>query len=623
MDNSIHDYLMLAQARIVGLEEQLRQRNFELEVLAKLTQQISYALSDKELFTLLLDQIDKALPVDVCAGLISRPLGDCDFIVCPLRPLEFKVEQEIKQRLTDSFQRMSGATCNLQANAEVLVSLNAKAQANTMNSQARIKQLGSVVLAPMVVESSAHNSSPLYQSISGMLLIAAEMEHAFNQAHLHFLYTVANQGAISLQNLRSSLSAERQRLERIIANLPDGVLVLDAEYRIVITNAVAQTYLSQLSPLAVQEPLKSLGNRPLTDWLELQRAQTVRAQREQIPDSTSQPTPVWLQVTALDAPQWIFDVGLQPIVANEESQRSLIVIRDIRDRKPVELELTHYQMHLEDLVKSRAAEIQAANNHLQAEVLEHQQTQTELTKRAQALEQSNADLEEFTYVISHDLQEPLQAMTAFSQLLQQQYSNQLDTTASNYLTNIVEGGVRMQALIDGILTISRVANQRQMFETVDVQHILEMALANLRTTLADSQATITYDALPTLTVDSHQITQLFQNLISNSVKFRGTELPHIHIAAAHQRDRWIFSVQDNGIGITKDHQERIFRLFQRLHTRPEQDGYGIGLALCKRIVECHQGSIWIESEPNEGATFYFTIPTNLDQRGHSHGKLRF
>ena len=293
--------------------------------------------------------------------------------------------------------------------------------------------------------------------------------------------------------------------------------------------------------------------------------------------------------------------------------RSLALLIDVTERNKAQAELTRYQEHLEELVENRAAEIQEANQYLQAEILERQQVETKLAKRAQALEQSNADLEHFAYVISHDLQEPLRAMTIFSQLLEGRYRDQLDSTANDYITHIVEGAIRMQALIQGILTFSRVVHQGKTFETIALEQILATALKNLSAAIADSQATVTSDPLPTLEVNKNQIVQLFQNLIGNAIKFRGAEPLRIHIAAEHQPDSWIFSIQDNGVGIPEDQQGRIFTLFQRLHTRQECEGYGIGLAICKKIVERHQGDIWLDSEPGNGSTFYFTLAANDDQ----------
>lgn len=263
---------------------------------------------------------------------------------------------------------------------------------------------------------------------------------------------------------------------------------------------------------------------------------------------------------------------------------------------------------LEVACRLQVAEIIEENNRLRAEALAQKQVEQELAQQAQALARSNADLEEFAYVVSHDLQEPLRAMTAFSQLLEQRYDKQLDTTAKRYIGHIVDGGIRMKAMIDGILELSRINNRRlSNSKPIDLEQALEVALENLNLICLETQTVIHHSALPTLCVDKNHIVQLFQNLIGNAIKFRGSEPPQITIMAKPQADRWLFSIQDNGIGIPSDQQQRIFKLFQRLHNQQEQKGYGIGLAICKKIVEHYQGDIWLESSLNNGSVFYFTL----------------
>ena len=252
-------------------------------------------------------------------------------------------------------------------------------------------------------------------------------------------------------------------------------------------------------------------------------------------------------------------------------------------------------------------ELIEVNKRLRAEILERQQAEQELAKKAEALARSNADLEEFAYVVSHDLQEPLRAMTAFSQLLDQRYKQHLDTSAKRYIKHIVDGGSRMKAMIDGILELSRINNAQLDSSPTCFEQALDIVLENLKLTCLETHTTITHDTLPTLCVDKNHVVQLFQNLISNAIKFRGSDPPHIHIVAKQQVNSWLFCVHDNGIGIPNDQQTRIFKLFQRLHNQQEQKGYGIGLAICKKIVEHYQGSIWLESAPAKGSVFYFTL----------------
>jgi PAS domain S-box-containing protein len=229
------------------------------------------------------------------------------------------------------------------------------------------------------------------------------------------------------------------------------------------------------------------------------------------------------------------------------------------------------------------------------------------------LRRSNAELEQFAYVASHDLQEPLRAVAGMVQLLQRRYQGQLDERADEYIHHAVEAADRMQSLINDLLAFSRVGRRSNPIEPVESKICLGVALRNLAVAIHESNALITADALPVVRADSTQLVQLFQNLIANGIKFQSRKEPQIHISAKLVKDAWLFSVQDNGIGIEPQYFERIFLVFQRLHTRREYPGTGIGLAICKKIVERHGGSIWVESMPGVGSTFYFTLPVREDE----------
>lgn len=232
----------------------------------------------------------------------------------------------------------------------------------------------------------------------------------------------------------------------------------------------------------------------------------------------------------------------------------------------------------------------------------------ELAQLAQDLERSNADLKKFAYVASHDLQEPLNQVVNYVQLLEMRYGEQLDEEGHEFISYAVQGVTLMQTLIDDVLAYSKVDMQAIAFQITEVKTALDRALGNLRQRINESGATITQDTLPTVMADSTQLMQLFQNLIGNAIKFHSEQPPQIHVGAKRIEDAWLFSVQDNGIGIDPQFSDRIFVIFQRLHTRDEYIGTGMGLAICKKIVECHRGRIWVESKLGEGATFYFTIP---------------
>jgi PAS domain S-box-containing protein len=269
-----------------------------------------------------------------------------------------------------------------------------------------------------------------------------------------------------------------------------------------------------------------------------------------------------------------------------ESRKVAILFNNINDRKRAEAAMKEANETLEQRVAERTKALQAT---------------------AEELARSNKDLEQFAYVASHDLQEPLRAVSGFVTLLQQRYQDQLDEKANGYIANTVDGAARMQSLIADLLAYSRVGTRAGTLETTAAQSSLDKALRNLAAGVRDTEAVISVDPLPTVQADAGQLTQLFQNLIGNAIKFRGNRRPEIHVGGRREQDHWLFWVRDNGIGIAPEYAERIFLIFQRLHTRAKYPGTGIGLAICKKIVERHGGKIWVESQPNQGTTFYFTI----------------
>jgi PAS domain S-box-containing protein len=233
----------------------------------------------------------------------------------------------------------------------------------------------------------------------------------------------------------------------------------------------------------------------------------------------------------------------------------------------------------------------------------------ELARRAEDLARSNADLEQFAYVASHDLQEPLRMVTGYCDLLQRRYKGKLDGDADDFITFAAEGAQRMQELVRGLLEYSRVGPHARIDAPLDSNVALKRAVANLQVAIEESGAVVTHGRLPTVLADRTQFEHVFQNLIGNAIKFRGDETPHIDIRAVRDNGMWRFSVRDNGIGIDSQYAEKVFAIFQRLHGRGKYPGTGLGLAICKKIIERHGGRIWFESEPGKGTTFYFTLPT--------------
>jgi signal transduction histidine kinase/HAMP domain-containing protein len=244
------------------------------------------------------------------------------------------------------------------------------------------------------------------------------------------------------------------------------------------------------------------------------------------------------------------------------------------------------------------------------EIVERKQAEKHLHTLMEELKRSNADLEQFAYAASHDLQEPLRVVAGFVSLLEKRYREKLDDKAREFIEYTVDGVKRMQILIKDLLAYSQVGTKGKTFEPTNCSVALEQAIYNLHKAVEESGAELTYDLLPTVSGDSSQLTRLFQNLIGNAIKYRGKDKPEIYISAQKKGDEWVFSVRDKGIGIESQYFEKIFDVFRRLHTREEYDGTGIGLAICKKIVERHGGKIWVESVSGKGSTFYFTVPAS-------------
>jgi PAS domain S-box-containing protein len=232
----------------------------------------------------------------------------------------------------------------------------------------------------------------------------------------------------------------------------------------------------------------------------------------------------------------------------------------------------------------------------------------DLARKADELQRSNAELEQFAYVASHDLQEPLRMVSSYTQLLGKRYGDKLQGDAQEFMHYIVDGAARMKQLIEDLLAYSRVGTKGKEFKSVSVEVPLRKAITNLRAAIEESSAAVTWDPLPTVDADEMQLAQLFQNLMGNALKFRGQGVPRIHVSAEEHDGEWHITIADNGIGIEPQYFERIFMLFQRLHTMGEYPGTGIGLAICKKVVERHAGRIWVTSTPGEGSQFHFTLP---------------
>ncbi len=254
------------------------------------------------------------------------------------------------------------------------------------------------------------------------------------------------------------------------------------------------------------------------------------------------------------------------------------------------------------------AEIEAMRERIVEELASVEVARARVEEQAHELQRSNAELEQFAYVASHDLQEPLRKIASFCQALQSRYRGQLDERADQYIDFAVDGAKRMQTLINDLLAFSRAGRSGREQQPVDLNEALADAQAALAGSLEDSEATVTAESLPTVLGDRGQLASLFQNLIANAVKFRGVVAPSVRITAERHDEEWEISCLDNGIGIDPEYAERIFLIFQRLHSRETYEGTGIGLALCRKIVEYHGGRIWLDTDYSDGACFHFTLP---------------
>jgi light-regulated signal transduction histidine kinase (bacteriophytochrome) len=244
------------------------------------------------------------------------------------------------------------------------------------------------------------------------------------------------------------------------------------------------------------------------------------------------------------------------------------------------------------------------------DITERKQSEVALREAHEELKRSNSELEQFAYVASHDLQEPLRMVSSYTQLLERRYQQKFDADAREFMGYVVDGAARMKQLIEDLLAYSRVGTKGRDFKPVELEKPLSRALVNLKAAIDESAAAVSFDPLPALPADEPQLAQVFQNLIGNALKFRSGAAPRIHVSSLEKDHEWEIGVRDNGIGIEPQYFERIFMVFQRLHNKGEYPGTGIGLAIVKKVVERHGGRVRVESTPGEGSAFIFTLPKN-------------
>ena len=364
------------------------------------------------------------------------------------------------------------------------------------------------------------------------------------------------------QKIEKVLTEERNLLQALIDNIPDSIYFKDDKNRFIRVNKAR-------ADVSGTTPEKMIGKTDF-DFFPEEEAKKAFADDNQIMESNKSLTDRVEKITDADGKEHWFSVIKIPR-HNEKGQviGTMGISRDITERKRAEEERKKLMLELK---------------------------------------RSNQELEQFAYVASHDLQEPLRMIVSYLQLLSQRYQGKIDADADEFIGYAVDGGRRLQRMISDLLIYSRVGTRGKEFAPINCEDVLKEVLNSLQIAIEESAATITHDPLPTVMADVTQLAQLLQNLIANAIKYRGKNSPLIHLGVQSQNNEWLFSVKDNGIGLDPKYSERIFGIFQRLHTREEYAGTGIGLAVCQRIVQRHGGRIWVKSELGKGTTFYFTIP---------------
>ncbi|KCZ73202.1 PAS domain S-box [Candidatus Methanoperedens nitroreducens] len=396
-----------------------------------------------------------------------------------------------------------------------------------------------------------------------------------------------------LRRAQKELEESRNRYADLYDFAPAGYFIFDINGLILEVNLTGARMLGVERSLLIKQPFYLYVTPGSRDMFYLHLRRVLRTGTKQtceikLVDNNGNPFNARLE-----------SIAMQGIEDQINQCRTAVI--DITERKRAEEALRRAHDELEMRVRERTAELAKSNEALKAEIQERKRAEKELKR-------SNAELEQFAYVASHDLQEPLRMISGFTKLLERRYRGRLDKSADEFIAYIVDGANRMQRMIEDLLMYSRVGTRGRPFELISMEDVFNQAVTNIMTAIEKNGAAVTHDPLPAVMVDASQMVQLFQNLISNGIKFRKEEPPRIHISAEKKGSEWIFSVQDNGIGIAPQFIGRLFQLFQREYAATEYHGTGIGLAICKKIVERHGGKIWAESEVGRGSTFYFTIP---------------
>ncbi|MEO8494334.1 MAG: ATP-binding protein [Planctomycetota bacterium] len=478
---------------------------------------------------------------------------------------------------------------------------------------------------PDDTEDSRRNSvisAPLLNGSNDVLgviqLEVADGNEQFSQSDLELLGAVARHLAVVLENsrlhnlaLREQRSEFEARFRTLIEESMQGILIHRLFKPLFVNEAWAVMH-----GYSVQEVLDMESTLKLIAPHERERAMQfaqARLRGENVPpryeaqELRRDGSTLWVE-KFISVIEW----DGQPA-----AQSSLI---DLSQRKQAEEALQQAHDELECRVQQRTAELAAANRQLEAEILERKNREEECNGYAAELERSNRDLEQFAYSVSHDLQAPLRTITCYCELLQRRYGGQFDTEADEFLGGAVDGAKRMKRLLDDLLAFSRVGTEARPFLETDCNVVVAEVRNNLQAQIRETGAELTSDSLPVVVGDRSQLMQLFQNLIGNAIAYRSERPPRIHISHDNRPTEWEFCVTDNGIGIEERQYERIFQIFQRLFTEDERPGSGIGLSICKRIVERHGGNMWLTSQPGTGSKFYFTIAKQSTQSSEAEAE---
>jgi PAS domain S-box-containing protein len=380
----------------------------------------------------------------------------------------------------------------------------------------------------------------------------------------------------ALEASESRFRALAERLNSVLGSITEGYLAVDREFRVLELNRTAEEAI-------FKRPARELiGRNLLREYPQL----TGTVSHQTYLKAFETQKPIRFETRSAISNRWL------EVLALPQGERMELYLRDIHERKEAEEQLRQVQEQLERGIHERTMELMSANEELQ---------------------RSNSELEAFAYMASHDLQEPLRMVLSFVQILQQRFKDKIDPETDRMMGFIIEGSFRMKRLIEDLLVYSRIRSQKSDLKPTEFEKVLKEAVENLQMAIEEANARITHDPLPNLRVHQPQMVQLLQNLIANAIKFRKPDdVPHVHVSAVRNGDEWVFSVRDNGIGIEPEFHSRIFEMFQRLHARDKFPGTGIGLSVCKLVVEKHKGRIWVESDAN-GSIFHFSVPISIDE----------